>query len=364
MNLSSFPELKIGDLIAKLPIIQGGMGVGVSLSCLASAVANQGGIGVIAAAGIGMREPDFQSNYLEANIRGLQKEIRKAREMTSGILGINIMVALSNFADLVKTAIQEKIDIIFSGAGLPLNLPSFLSEGAKTKLVPIISSARAASVIARRWFEKYKYLPDAFVVEGPKAGGHLGFKPEQIEDPEYKLEKLIPEVIEEVKKLEETYGKKIPVIAAGGIYSGADILKYINMGVSGVQMATRFVTTDECDASIEFKNSYLNAKEEDIVIIKSPVGLPGRAIQNDFVKDIKIGMKKPFTCGYHCIITCDFKNCPFCIASALIHAQRGEMEDGFAFSGTNAYLAEKIISVRELIDTLSREYNQAVNDSQ
>ena len=360
MNLISFRELKIGDFIARLPIIQGGMGVGVSLSGLASAVANQGGIGVIAAAGIGMREHDFKTNYLEANIRGLQNEIRKAREMTNGILGVNIMVALSNFADLVRTAIQEKIDIIFSGAGLPLNLPSFLPENAKTKLVPIISSARAASVIARRWFEKYKYLPDAFVVEGPKAGGHLGFKTDQIDDPAYQLEKLIPEVIEEANLLEETYGKKIPVIAAGGIYNGKDILQYIEMGVSGVQMATRFVTTNECDASLEFKKCYLDSVKDDIVIIKSPVGLPGRAIQNDFVRDIKNGMKKPFNCGYHCIITCDFKNCPFCIASALIHAQRGEMDDGFAFSGTNAYLADKIVSVKELISTLSKEYEQAV----
>ena len=360
MDFRNFRELAIGNLIAHLPIIQGGMGVGVSLSGLASAVANQGGIGVIAAAGIGMKEPDFQTNYLEANIRGLQKEIRKAREMTKGILGVNIMVALSNFADLVKTAIQEKVDIIFSGAGLPLNLPSFLPENAKTKLVPIISSARAASVIAKRWFEKYKYLPDAFVVEGPKAGGHLGFKPDQINDPAFQLEKLIPEVLEEVKKIEITYGKKIPVIAAGGIYDGFDILKFIEMGVSGVQMATRFVTTDECDASLEFKNCYLNSKEEDIVIIKSPVGLPGRAIQNQFVKDIISGMKKPFSCGYHCIITCDFKNCPFCIASALIHAQRGEMLEGFAFSGTNAYLADKIISVKELVQTLKSEYSQAI----
>jgi NAD(P)H-dependent flavin oxidoreductase YrpB (nitropropane dioxygenase family) len=362
MDFRSFRELKIGDLIARLPIIQGGMGVGVSLSCLASAVANQGGIGVIAAAGIGMREIDFQTNYLEANIRGLQKEIRLARSMTKGILGVNIMVALSNFADLVKTAIHEKIDIIFSGAGLPLNLPSFLPENAKTKLVPIISSARAASVIARRWFEKYKYVPDAFVVEGPKAGGHLGFKPEQIEDPDYQLEKLIPEVIQEVKKLEETYHKTIPVIAGGGIYNGQDILRFIEMGASGVQMATRFVTTEECDASLEFKKCYLNAKKEDIVIIKSPVGLPGRAIKNEFVKDVISGMKKPFSCGYHCIITCDFKNCPFCIASALIHAQRGEMEDGFAFSGTNAYRAEKIISVKELIETITKEYQLASSE--
>jgi nitronate monooxygenase len=180
MDLKGLKSLKIGDLTAKLPIIQGGMGIGISLSSLSSAVANEGGIGIIATAGIGMNEPDFYTNYLEANIKGLRSEIRKARELTKGILGVNIMVALTNFADLVKTAIEEKIDIIFSGAGLPLNLPQYITKGIKTKIVPIVSSARAATIIAKKWTEKYNYLPDAIVVEGPKAGGHLGFKAEMI----------------------------------------------------------------------------------------------------------------------------------------------------------------------------------------
>ncbi|MBI4681348.1 MAG: nitronate monooxygenase [Nitrospirae bacterium] len=359
MNTNDLKELKIGDLTAKLPIIQGGMGIGISLSGLASAVANEGGVGVIATAGIGMLEPDFSTNWLEANIRALKKEIKKARELTKGILGVNIMVALSNYADMVRTAIEEEIDIIFSGAGLPLNLPQFLKGSAKTKLVPIVSSGRAASIICKKWSEKYNYLPDAIVVEGPRAGGHLGFKQEQINNPEYSLEKLIPEVIKAVKPFEERYKKPIPVIAAGGIYTGEDIYNFLKLGASGVQMATRFVTTYECDASIKFKQTYIDSSKEDIVIIKSPVGMPGRAIKNKFINDANKGEKKPFKCPYHCIITCDYKNSPYCIALALLNARKGNLEHGFAFAGENAYRAKGIISVKELIESLIKEYKNA-----
>jgi len=350
-------SLTIGNLTAKLPIIQGGMGVGISLSGLASAVASEGGIGVISTAAIGMYEPDFATNYLEANIRALKKEIRRARELTKGIIGVNIMVALSNFADMARTAIEEGIDIIFSGAGLPLGLPAFLRETKKTRLVPIVSSARAVSLIARRWLEKYKYAPDAIIVEGPKAGGHLGFSNEQIADPAYKLEKLIAEVINEVKIIEEKAEKSIPVIAAGGIYSGEDIYRFIQLGASGVQMATRFVATDECDASIEFKRSYIECKKEDIGIIKSPVGMPGRAIINEFVKDVNSGVKKPYKCPYHCIVTCNYQSSPYCIALALINAKKGRMKHGFAFAGENAYRVNEIVPVKELINSLVKEYN-------
>ena len=332
------------------------MGIGISLSGLASAVANEGGIGVIATAGIGMNEPDFSTNFLEANIRALRKEIRKARELTRGIIGVNIMVALSNFADMARTAIEEGIDIIFSGAGLPLNLPQFLNGTVKTKLVPIVSSARAAGIIAKRWSEKYNYLPDAIVVEGPRAGGHLGFKEQIIGDPEYSLEKLVLEVIEAIKPYEERYKKPIPVIAAGGIYTGEDIYRFFKLGALGVQMATRFVTTYECDASAKFKQTYVDSKKEDIVIIKSPVGMPGRAIKNAFLDDVRQGKRKPFKCPYHCIITCDYKNSPYCIARALINAQKGNLSQGFAFAGENAYRAEGIISIKELIEILKKEY--------
>jgi len=355
-------QLKIGDIIAKLPIIQGGMSVGISLSGLASAVANEGGIGTIGTADIGMNEPDFRDNFLEANIRSLRNEIKKARELTKetkGILGVNIMVALTNFADLVRTAIEEKIDIIFSGAGLPLNLPEFLQKDSKTKLAPIVSSARAAGIIAKKWTDKYNYLPDAVVVEGPKAGGHLGFKEENIGNPEFVLEKLVPEVIQELKPFVEKYGRPVPVIAAGGIYTGADIYKFSQLGAAGAQMATRFVTTHECDANIRFKEAYINAKESDITIIKSPVGMPGRAIRNAFLDEVSQGKKKPFKCSYHCLKTCALEKSPYCISFALINAQRGNLDRGFAFCGSNAWRAEKIIFVKELIEALMEEYKIA-----
>lgn len=356
------PGLRIGDIRARLPIIQGGMGVGVSLSGLACAVANEGGVGVIAAAGIFMLAPSPTKDFLDSYIRALRNEIRKAREQTKGVLGVNIMVALSNFADLVRTAIEEEIDIIFSGAGLPLNLPQFLQPGSRTKLVPIVSSARAAHVIAKRWAERYDYLPDALVVEGPKAGGHLGFKPEQIDDPAFSLEEILPQVLAEVKQLGERYETEIPVIAAGGIYTGADIDAFLRMGAAGVQMATRFVTTRECDAAEAFKQAYIDSSEEDLVIIKSPVGLPGRAIRNKFIDDVSRGEKKPFKCPYHCIRTCDYEKSPYCIALALLSAQRGDLQHGFAFAGSNAYRAQDIISVKELIRTLLEEYEQALRN--
>jgi nitronate monooxygenase len=355
---SKLKSLAIGDLIAPVPIIQGGMGVGISLSNLASAVANEGGIGVIASAGIGMKETDFYSNFLQANTRALRNEIHKARSMTKGILGLNIMVAFSNFGELATVAMEEQIDIIFSGAGLPLNLPKYRPVGSRTKLVPIVSSGRAAGLICKYWLEKYNCLPDAFVVEGPKAGGHLGFKKEQIFDPEYALEKLVQNVIEKAGAFAIRYGKKIPIIAAGGIYTGADIRKFIDLGADAVQMGTRFVATNECDADIEFKKLYINSKREDIVIIDSPVGMPGRAIRNQYIDDVSSGIKKPINCPYHCIITCDYRNAPYCIANALMNAQKGRFNYGFAFAGANAHMVSKIVSLKELIKALNFEYNE------
>jgi nitronate monooxygenase len=358
--MSILKSLRIGDLTVRVPIIQGGMGVGISMAGLASAVANEGGVGVIATAGIGMLEPDAYTNFLEANIRVLRNEIRKARELSQGILGVNIMVALTNFADMVRTAVEEKIDIIFSGAGLPMNLPEFVKETGRTKLVPIVSSARAAGLIVRKWLGKYGYLPDAFVVEGPLAGGHLGFKPEHISDPEYALEKLIPEVVAEVKPFEEKQGKPIPVIAAGGIYTGEDIKEFLDLGASGVQMATRFVATEECDASRDFKQAFVDSRPEDLTIIKSPVGMPGRAIRNQFIADVDAGKKKPFKCPYHCIITCEPDRSPYCIALALTNALRGRLKNGFAFAGANAYRVDRIVKVKELFASLVQEYGRAV----
>lgn len=363
MTKWSEKTLVIGDLVARLPIIQGGMGVGLSLSGLASAVANEGGIGVISAAAIGMDEPDFHTNYLEANNRALRKEIRKARGLTNGILGVNIMAALSNYEDMVKTAIEEKIDIIFVGAGLPLNLPSFLSSESHTKIVPIVSSARAANIIIKKWKDRYKYIPDAIVVEGPRAGGHLGFSIEQINDPVYALENIAKEVVNVVESYEQNIQKIIPVIAGGGIYTGEDIYNFFQLGVAGVQMGSRFVTTIECDASKEFKQAYINCKEEDLIIIKSPVGMPGRAIKNKFLDEVSANVKKPYSCPYHCIVTCDYKASPYCITLALINAKKGKLSHGFAFAGANAYRATEITSVHGLIEILQNEYDKMVSIS-
>ncbi len=361
MTTATLKPLTIGSFTARIPIIQGGMGIGISLSGLASAVANEGGIGVIATAGIGMGEPDFFKNSFAANLRALRREIRRARELSKGILGVNIMVALSDFPDLVRAAIEEGTDIIFSGAGLPLALPQLAPPESRTALVPIVSSGRAAALITKKWTDKHGRLPDAIVVEGPKAGGHLGFKEEMLNDPAYSLDRLVPEVLFALKPFEDTFGKRIPVIAAGGIHTGSDILTFLRMGAAGVQMATRFVTTFECDASLAFKEAYIASTREDIVIIKSPVGMPGRAIKNTFLEEVSQGKRKPFKCPYHCLKTCDYKNSPYCITLALMNAKRGNLSQGFAFAGENAYRADKIISVRELIESLLREYEEAAN---
>ncbi|MDF9830310.1 nitronate monooxygenase family protein [Parabacteroides sp. PF5-6] len=345
----------IGKYEIKLPIIQGGMGVGVSMSGLASAVANQGGVGVISAAGIGLLYPKLRGDYMEKCILGLKEELRKAREKTKGVIGVNIMVALSNFADLARTAIAEKADVIFAGAGLPLDLPSFLQKDSKTMLVPIVSSSRAAKIICDKWKQNFNYLPDAIVVEGPKAGGHLGFKNNQIEDEHFSLEEIIPGVLEIAGQYKDE--KNIPVIAAGGITTGEDIARFMKMGVSGVQMGSVFVPTHECDASTEFKNVYIHSSEDDIRIIQSPVGMPGRAFDGEFIRSVAEGKEKPKRCSFHCIKTCDYEKSPYCIIKALYYAAKGKLDKGYVFAGKNAYLAEKISSVKEVIDKLRNEYS-------
>ncbi len=353
------PELRIGDLVCRLPIVQGGMGVGISLSGLASAVANEGGIGVIAGAMIGIAEPDATKDPTGANIRALRREIQNARAMTDGAIGVNIMVALTHSPDMVKICIEEGVDIIFSGAGLPLDLPGYLKNGSKTKLAPIVSSGRAAKLISKKWLNRYDYLPDAFVVEGPMAGGHLGFKAEQLDDPAFDLKILVKEVIDEVKPIADEKGTVIPVIAAGGIYTGQDIRDFLDLGAAGVQMGTRFVATHECDADIKFKEAFVAARKEDLVVIKSPVGMPGRALKNQFLEEVEKGFKKPFKCPYHCVKSCDPEKSPYCIGLALAGARKGKFGYGFAFAGSNAYRIDKIVSVKELIDSLKKEFENS-----
>lgn len=351
--------LRIGNLAIAVPIIQGGMGVGISLSGLASAVANEGGVGVISSAGLGLLYKEYSSNMLEASIYGLKEEIRKAREKTLGVIGVNVMVAMTNFVDMIKTSIAEKVDVIIAGAGLPLDLPSFLNKESMTKLIPIVSSARATKIICEKWKANYDYLPDAVIVEGPKAGGHLGFREEQIGDNDYALEKLVPEIVDELKHFEEKYNKPIPLFAAGGIYTGEDINNIMKLGAAGVQMGTRFVTTDECDASQGFKQAYINADEKDIEIIKSPVGMPGRAIFSNFIQKVKDGKKQPKNCPFKCIKTCDISKSPYCIIVALVNALKGNFDHGFAFAGSNAFRATKISSVKEIFQSLLDEYRES-----
>ena len=276
--------LKIGDLLARLPIIQGGMGVGISLSGLASAVANQGGVGVISSAGLGVIYREHSKDYNTASIWGLREELRKAREKTKGIIGVNVMVAMSNFADMVRTAIAEKADIIFSGAGMPLNLPSFLTKGSKTEVGSdrFVGPSRQAHLREMARQLQIRSRTRSMVRRTEQAGGHLGYKPEQITDEHFSLERLLPEIVSEVRRFGTAHDTHIPVIAAGGIYTGEDIYRIMELGADGVQMGTRFVTTEECDASTEFKRSYIEASQQDIEIIQSPVGIPGRAIQQLF----------------------------------------------------------------------------------
>ena len=314
---------------------------------------------MISSAGLGLLYRNLSSDYQEANSLGLTEEIKKARKQTDGVIGVNIMVAMSNFAELVITSIREKIDIIFAGAGLPLNLPSFRKEGSKTKLSPIVSSGRAARIILEKWDAVYNIVPDVIVVEGPKAGGHLGFRENEIFDEHFSLDKLVTDVCREVKVFEQKYGRKIPVIAAGGIYTGNDMYDIMAAGASGVQMGTRFVTTHECDASDNFKQAYINAKASDIEIIRSPVGMPGRAIVNNFIDKVRQGKKNPLRCPFKCIKTCDVSSSPYCIISALFNAFKGNLESGFAFAGSNAFRATKIQSVKEIFMELVTEFNMA-----
>ncbi|HHS13451.1 MAG TPA: nitronate monooxygenase [bacterium] len=366
MNAFSIPELHIGRLTARIPIVQGGMGVGVSLSGLASAVAEAGGIGVIAAAGIGMLEPDFDTRFQEANERALQREISRARSMTSGLIGVNIMIALSDHESLLHTALDSGADVIFMGAGLPLKIPAMVTperiQSGDAMIVPIVSSGRAVEIICRSWLRS-GCLPYAFVLEGPLAGGHLGFRKNQIDDPAFSLERLLAETLDALETFRQRAGRDIPVIAGGGVYTGHDVYHLMERGTAGVQMATRFVTTKECDAHDRFREAYLRAREEDLMIIDSPVGLPGRALRNPFLNDVTAGERKPFRCPWKCLRTCNFREAPYCIGMALANAKQGLLEEGFVFAGSNAWRADRIVSVQELMNELVGEYEKVMQEN-
>jgi len=361
--MNNLPKFKIGDL--EMSLIQGGMGIGVSSRKLASAVANCGGAGIISAVELGqLREfPGMKS--IDANRQALSDEIKATRELSkNGVIGVNIMYALTDYHGLVETAAKENVDMIISGAGLAKDLPEIVGN-SPIKLIPIVSDVRAAKVLTKLW-GRYGKVPDAFIVEGPKAGGHLGFKYEDLKNgTAHTLENIASEVIDFAND-KNNFDSKIPVIVAGGIYTGQDIRRFQNLGAAGVQMGTRFVTTYECDASNDFKKTYLDASKEDIVLIKSPVGLPGRAIKNSFLEKVGRGEEIDFKCKYNCLKTCVPKDSPYCIANALLGAQQGNFNEGFAFAGTNAYRATEktcldengeFITVKTLMDRLSKEYH-------
>ncbi|MFT4107630.1 MAG: nitronate monooxygenase family protein [Lacrimispora sp.] len=372
--MGTLKPLVIGDLVAKNPVIQGGMGVGISLSSLAGAVAKAGGVGIISTAQIGFREPDFLTNPLEANLRAIGTELKKAREIApEGIIGFNIMVATKNYASYVKKAVKAGADLIISGAGLPVGLPEYVAEAAeeagiklKTKIAPIVSTVKSAMVICKMWDRKYHQAPDLVVIEGPLAGGHLGFSKEDLaelgvdtDDVEHTYKQAdydeeVRGIIRLVKEYGDKYNKVIPVVTAGGIYSHEDVLHQISLGADGVQVATRFVTTVECDAPESYKQAYINAKKEDIVITKSPVGMPGRAVKNRFLEGVG---NIPFRLEhcYQCLEKCDRQTIPYCITKALVDSAEGRIEDGLIFCGSNAYKAERIETVEEVMKDLVGE---------
>lgn len=342
--------LKIGELTAPIPVIQGGMGVGISLSGLAGAVAAEGGIGILSTAQIGYRYPGFDEHPIETNLHAIAKEIEKAREIAKGgIVGVNIMVATKCYEEYVKAAIEAGADLIICGAGLPMKLPD-LAGNAKTKIAPIVSGVKSAEVIFKYWLKKYDRLPDLVVIEGPRAGGHLGFTIEQLE--QTTVEEFDAEIVKIIERVNEYAAQKdttIPVVVAGGVYTREDAEHYANLGAAGVQMATRFVTTYECDASEAYKQAYINAKKEDIILVKSPVGMPGRAILNPFMQRAKEGRIPHGKC-HTCISTCKPAETPYCITEALVNAAKGDVDNALLFCGTNAYRAEKIVHVKEIMD--------------
>lgn len=363
--MDRYKPLVIGDLTVRYPVIQGGMGVGISLSSLAGAVAKAGGIGLISTAQIGFREPDFAQDAKRANLRAVKTEMEKAREIAGdGVVGFNIMAATKDYPEYVKAAAEAGADVIVTGAGLPVKLPEYVA-GSKVKIAPIVSSPKSASVICRMWDRKYSRVPDFLVVEGPLAGGHLGFSREELglfradrEDTDVCYDQAaydeeIRGIIRVAREYEEKYGCSIPVISAGGVFSREDMEHHMALGVDGVQVGTRFVTAEECDAPLAYKEAYIRAEKEDIIIVKSPVGMPGRAIKNKFLQKIQEEPEKITRC-FRCLEHCDPAKAPYCITMALIRAALGDVDNALLFCGYNAWKCTRIEKVDEVIADLCR----------
>lgn len=355
-------KLCIGNKTSALPLIQGGMGVGISLSGLAGAVAKEGGIGIISTAQIGFRDPDFQTDSKKANLHAMVTELQKARILAAktdgscnGLLGYNIMVATRDYGDYVRTAAAAGADVIISGAGLPVDMPKYV-EGTDAKIAPIVSSEKAARIILKIWDKHYHRTADFLVIENAHAGGHLGFSQEALAhlyeknfDTDYDQE--IQRIIACVSIYAEKYAVRIPVIVAGGIMNATQVHHVLSLGADGVQVATPFVTTIECDAALSFKQAYVNACAEDIEIVTSPVGMPARAIHNSFLEKRKNGSEKITRC-YRCLEKCSPKTAPYCITQALVRAVEGDIDNGLIFCGDNVHHLNKITTVPEVIRTL------------
>ncbi len=346
--------LKIGDLTARIPLIQGGMGVGISLSSLAGTVAKCGGIGVISTAQIGYREPDFYSNTLQANLRAINSEMKKAREIAhGGIIGFNIMVALNHYKEQVMEAVKAGADVIISGAGLPVKLPEYIGE-SNVKIAPIVSGEKAVKVILKYWHKYYGRTADFIVIEGPKAGVHLGFSKDEII--KYNSNLNFDDEVKKIKRVvmeyENLYGEHIPLILAGGIESKDDVQHVFDLEMDGIQVASKFVTTVECDGDIRYKNAYVSSNKEDITIVKSPVGMPGRAIMNSFMEKVIKGEKFPPSKCLRCLKNCNPKEIDYCITERLIAAAKGDIENALLFCGAKAYIQKDISTVKNVIDEL------------
>lgn len=347
------PELNIGGLSARLPVIQGGMGIGISLSGLASAVANAGGIGIISGVQIGFRDPEFRNNPVAANLRAIGSELRRARELSpKGIIGMNFMSIDAHYDEYVTEAVKHGVDLIISGAGLPLSLPG-LVQGSKTRIAPIVSSARACRLILTKWLKKFNRFPDAIVVEGPLAGGHLGFRLEDLlAGTNQTLEQALTDVVSYVRSFCETHNITIPVIAAGGIRSHDDVCRMFELGASGVQVGTLFAATKECDASDRFKQTYIDAQPEDIRIIKSPTGFAARAVNTAFVQRAYDHGGIPVEHCFRCMPeVCNPAKTPFCLSQALFDAAIGD-KDGLVFCGGRVGEITEISTVPEVMHKL------------
>lgn len=343
--------LKIGKYTMEVPIVQGGMGVGVSLGNLAGSVAKEGAVGTISSVGIGFKEDDYYLNPLEANKRALQREVDKAKEISNGkgMIALNIMQAITDFEEFTQFAITTGIDALVVGAGLPLKLPKLL-EGSEVLLAPVVSSKRALDVLIRFWTKNYNRLPDYVVLEGKGAGGHLGYSLEEIEEGDNLEESLV-----EIIKFKEKKGYNFPVIVGGTINNPKDVKKFLDLGADGIQLGTRFIATHECDAHDNFKNVIINATEEDLEIVYSPVGMPGRAIKNEFIKKVEeSGRIKPTMCT-NCLVPCEPKVTKYCISQALMRSVQGDVENGLIFSGSGVGDINEMKSVKEVIEYLTEE---------